>query len=79
VTNLKVLRRYYFVGAGTGVAAGAGAGADGATDGATDGAPKLTFGGVAIAFSLSTVNCSFSLYPKSIAVRFDGNWRASTL
>ena len=35
--------------------------------------PKSTFGGVAIAFSFSTVNCGFSLKPKIIATRLFGN------
>ena len=42
-------------------------------------APKSTFGGSAIAFSLSTVNCGFTLKPNSMAVRLLGKLRASTL
>ena len=41
--------------------------------------PKSTFGALAISFSLSTVNCGFSLKPKSMAVRLVGNCTTTVL
>jgi hypothetical protein len=41
--------------------------------------PKSTVGGLATAFSSSTVNCAFGLWPKTIAVRLTGNWRTVVL
>ncbi len=43
------------------------------------GAPNSTFGAAEIARSFSTLNCGFASYPNTIAVRFTGNWRTSTL
>ena len=43
------------------------------------GLPKSTFGALLISFSFSTVNCGFSLKPKTIAVRFVGNRTTTVL
>ena len=77
----KKLQHRLLAGAGAGALAGGASGRGEVVrsregDG---GAPKSTVGGRAISLSFSTVNCGFSLWPNTIAVRLVGNERTVTL